>query len=280
MIAHLDTISVTAIFVLFGVIEILAGFYQKWNRKDLAVDLISIAQLALVIKPGIIFMGGLIISSLFPNLVMQFASTPLLIGVFLVLVPGDFMHYWYHRKGHEWQWLWRMHRTHHTSSTMSVMISFRENWQWYVCMPDLWYGAFMTSMGMGEAVVISTLVTGVGNVLNHTSISWDKILYRIPILRYILERLIQLPSTHRAHHAVFGPDGKIPMENFGQFFFIWDTIFGTARFPRGNDPIEYGIPNQPKDNITSQLWWPFFLSKDKNSIYAKRSYKSDSSSTF
>jgi sterol desaturase/sphingolipid hydroxylase (fatty acid hydroxylase superfamily) len=275
MISHLDTVTVTAFFVGLGFLEILAGSFRKWNQKDITIDLISIAQLALVIKPGIIFFGGKITNFLFPNWTMILSSTPHWIGVFVVLIPGDFMHYWYHRKGHEWKWLWRMHRTHHTSSSMSVTISFRENWQWFLLMPDLWYGSVLVSLGLGEAVVISTLITGVGNVLNHTSISWDKFLYRIPIFRDIIERLIQLPSTHRAHHAVFDPEGKIPMENFGQFFFIWDTIFGTARFPRGIDPTAYGIPNHPQDNWTSQLWWPIFKSDQKNSVYSNRSYFRD-----
>ncbi|XDD47633.1 sterol desaturase family protein [Leptospira sp. WS39.C2] len=269
---HLDTITVTAVFIGLGLVEIVLGNFRKWNRKDVTIDLISVTQLAILIKPGIIICGGLITTIFLPSLANSLSSLPIWCGVLIVLIPGDFMHYWYHRKGHEWDWLWRMHRTHHTSTTMSVTMSFRENWQWYLFMPDLWYGAFMVVLGLGDAVVISTLITGVGNVLNHTSISWDKYIYRIPMIRYFLERLIQLPSTHRAHHSVYDPQGKIPMENYGQLFFIWDTIFGTARFPRGNDPKSYGIPNNPNDPWTSQLWWPIFKSNQPDSVYSKRSY--------
>ncbi len=256
MISHLDSILVASLFVLLGIVELamIPRATAGRRRDDWLIDILSVSQFALFIKPGIAVVVGFLLTLVSPAHAGSLSSIPIGLGILLVLVPGDFMHYWYHRKGHEWEWLWRRHRTHHTSPTMGVTVSFRENWQWFALMPDLWYGAALVYLGLGEAVVISTLIVGVHDILIHTAISWDRPLYRWTPLAYFLERLIQLPSTHRAHHAVENPDGEIPNENFGQTFFLWDSMFGTARFPRGVDPKSYGIRNDPQDSWYTQLW--------------------------
>ena len=99
-----------------------------------------------------------------------------------------------------------------------------------------------------------------------------KPLYRFAKLAWFIERFIQLPSTHRAHHAEADPQGQIPLENYAQTLFLWDTLFKTGRFPRGNDPARYGIRNDPKDTWRVQLWWPAVRAKSKDSVYSSRSY--------
>lgn len=273
---HIDAYAVTAVVLFLGSLEILfAGYLRKIRKSDFLIDLISVAQLALILKPLIFLTTALAFGWLLPQHEMAWGSTPLWIGILIILIPGDLMHYLYHRKGHEWPWIWRLHRTHHTATHMSAIMSFRENWQWFVFMPDLWYNAIMTYLGFGEAAIYSTLIVGVHNVLNHTAISWDKPIYRIPILRWILERLIQLPSTHRAHHAELNAAGEPPFENYGQTLFIWDWLFGTGKFPRGRDPQAYGVQNDPQDPWPVQLWWPILRSPKKNSVYARRSYKGE-----
>lgn len=274
LIPHLDTYIVSAVFLGVGALEVLSGAYRNSPRRrdDWLIDFTSIAQFAVLIKPLIVILAAALLGGLFAGQRGALADTPLWLGVLLVFLPSDFLHYWYHRKGHEWNSLWRMHRTHHTTPTMGVTVAFRENWQWFMFMPDLWYSAALAYFGLGDAVIISTLIVGVHNVLIHTNLTWDRPIYRIPALAWLLERLIQLPSTHRAHHAAVNPAGGIPMENFGQTLFLWDTLFGTARFPRGQDPERYGIQNDPLDPWTAQLWWPFKRSPRQDSLYANRRY--------
>ncbi|MEW7859354.1 sterol desaturase family protein [Pseudomonas chlororaphis] len=86
-------------------------------------------------------------------------------------------------------------------------------------------------------------------------------------LAWLLERFVQLPSTHRAHHAELDEYGKPPHHNFGQLLYIWDTLFGTANFTRDHYPKRYGIPNDPGDPWCAQLWWPFCRSRKPDSDY-------------
>lgn len=263
---HLDSIGVTAILIFLGVVEIWMGSYALRRRDDWFIDIISVSQLALFIKPAIVVITSAVMSVLFPHQKDALGNCPIWLGILLVMVPDDFLHYWYHRKGHELKWLWQMHRTHHTAPDMGVAAAFRENWQWYLFMPSLWYSASLIYFGLGTEYIIATLVVGIHNVLVHTNLSWDRPLYRHPSLRYLawfLERLIQLPSTHRTHHAKLTIDGEIPQENYGQFFYIWDWIFHTARFERDRYPASYGISNDPNDPWYVQLWYPLLRVQEK-----------------
>nr|MBP6732534.1 sterol desaturase [Chitinophagales bacterium] len=52
--------------------------------------------------------------------------------------------------------------------------------------------------------------------------------------------------------------------NFGNMLFVWDQLFGTAKFTR-KYPTEFGIENDPKDKWYVMLYYPLAKSKDKNS---------------
>ncbi|HHX6291352.1 sterol desaturase family protein [Pseudomonas nitroreducens] len=268
---HLDTWAVSGLLVLLGSFELLAGRMLNRRQSDeLAVDAISLAQFALLIKPAIIAGAALILAQLAPGAAGQLGSVPLWQAVLLVIIPADFMHYWYHRLGHTVPFMWHMHRTHHTATEMSISVAYRENWRWFLFMPDIWYAGALVYLGLGEAVLIAHLIFGCANVLVHSAFAWDKVLYKwrwlVPFT-WLLERLVQLPSTHRAHHAELDEHGKPPHHNFAQLLFIWDTLFGTANFTHDRYPERYGIPNDPGDPWCVQLWWPFCRSRKADSEY-------------
>lgn len=260
---HQDTIVVTTVLVSFGLIETMTGVYANSKRRkdDWIIDIVSVVQLAVLIKPIIVILSSLAAGFLFPNLTGFLSYLPVWIGVLIIFIPDEFLHYWYHRKGHEWNWLWKIHQTHHTSPDMNIGVSYRENWLWFVLMPNLWYSATMVYFGLGKAYIISTMIIGIIDVATHTNIKWDKFLYKSKFLKpiaWILERLITLPSAHHAHH---GTDKySAPMGNYSTVLILWDVIFKTAYFPR-RYPKKYGIINDPKDKWFYQLWYPITRKK-------------------
>nr|WP_298117894.1 sterol desaturase family protein [uncultured Pseudomonas sp.] len=269
--AHLDTLVVSGLLIVLGALELLAGRMLARRQSDeLIVDVVSLAQFALLIKPTIIACVALLLGFIAPSLAGALAQMPLWLAVLLVILPADFLHYWYHRLGHTLPVMWRMHRTHHTATTMSISVAYRENWRWFLFMPDIWFAGVMLYLGLGEAVLIGHLIFGCANVLVHSAFAWDQALYRkrwLAPLAWVLERLIQLPSTHRAHHAELDEHGKPPHHNFAQLLFIWDTLFGTANFTRDRYPSRYGIPQDPGDPWYAQLWWPLLRSDRPDSDY-------------
>ena len=268
---HLDTYIIAGLFFIFGLLEVLGGLYvnSKKRKDDWIIDIVSIIQLAVIIKPAIILTVGIVAGFLFPN----YANTldlPLWLAVIIVILPDEFLHYWYHRKGHEWTWLWKIHRTHHTTPDMGVGISFRENWLWFVLMPNLWFSAFWIYFGLGEAYIISNLIIGGIDILTHTKVKWDKKLYSNKYLKpvvWLIQRIIVLPATHYGHHG-YGKNG-VPMGNYATLFIFWDVLFGTAKFYNGY-PEKYGIEPDPRDPWHAQLWFPIFKSDKKDSEIGKR----------
>lgn len=269
--AHMDVLVVSGLLIALAALELLAGRLLTRRQPDeLIVDVVSLAQFVLLIKPAIIASAALLLGALMPSQAGALSAMPLWLAVLLVILPADFMHYWYHRLGHTLPVMWRMHRTHHTATAMSISVAYRENWRWFLFMPDIWYAGVMVYLGLGEAVLISHLIFGCANVLVHSAFAWDRVLYRkrwLAPLAWVLERVVQLPSTHRAHHAELDEHGHPPHHNFAQLLFIWDTVFGTARFPRDRYPTRYGIPQDPGDPWYVQLWWPLLRSDKPDSDY-------------
>ncbi len=273
--SHLDTKVVVGVFVLLGLTEALVGVYTRSRRRgdDWAIDLISIGHLAVLVKPTIILSVGAVLDAAFPSARDAWASWPLWLGVPFVMIGDEFLHYWYHRKGHEWSWLWKIHRTHHSTPDLNIVASFRENILWFVLMPNLWYAAALIYFGLGKAYVLSTMVIGVVNVLTHSGLRYDAVLYRTPWLRrvvWIVERVVTLPDTHHAHHGL--GRWSSPMGNYATLFIFWDVLFGTASFPH-HRPERYGIDDDPLDPWYVQLYWPFIKAQDPKSELAPASIR-------
>ncbi len=268
---HLDTWAVSGLLVLLGSFELLAGRMLNRRQSDeLAVDAISLAQFALLIKPAIIAGAALILAQLAPSAAGQLGSLPLWQAVLLVIIPADFMHYWYHRLGHTVPFMWHMHRTHHTATAMSISVAYRENWRWFLFMPDIWYAGALVYLGLGEAVLIAHLIFGCANVLVHSAFAWDKVLYKwrwlVPFT-WLLERLVQLPSTHRAHHAELDEHGQAAPSQLRPVAVHLGHAVRNREFTHDRYPERYGIPNDPGDPWCVQLWWPFCRSRKADSEY-------------
>jgi hypothetical protein len=126
-------------------------------------------------------------------------------------------------------------------------------------------------LGLGVPAVIVKAIKGTITTLAHSSIPWDKPFYKYKVLHpiaWVLERVISTPATHHAHHAATTDDGVGYYKgNFGNMFFLWDIIFGTALISR-QYPKAYGISHYEGDQWYAQLLWPIFKSKVEGSELA------------
>ena len=253
------TLLVVSVFLGLMLLEFLLGRYERQSRKDWIIDVVSAAQLALLLKPAAIFAAVWLASTLWPSGHGRLADLPTWLAFLLVFLPDDFMHYWYHRLAHEHEWMWPMHRTHHTARRYQVTVAFRENWTWLFFMPGFWWMGLMIHVGLGYMVVLSALVIGLHNVILHYGFTWDRRLYQHsvagPVIR-VIERIINTPSLHRGHHGL-GQNG-VPLGNYGQTLFVWDQLFGTATFLNERMPERYGIISEDHSSWSQQLWWPLF----------------------
>ena len=88
-----------------------------------------------------------------------------------------------------------------------------------------------------------------------------------------LEWFFVTPSAHRVHH---GTNTEYLDKNYGNFFIIWDRIFGT--YAEEKEPVTYGLINNVKTSnplkITVFSWVSFIedFKKSKTTIDKIRSF--------
>lgn len=140
----------------------------------------------------------------------------------------DFLVYWYHRGGHEINFLWASHVTHHQCDEYNFTVAFRNH-----ILPNIFRGVWLGILPIigfsAEMIIICLTVSGLWQFLLHTT--------AIGKLGY-LEYIISTPSSHRVHH---GSNEQYLDKNYGGFFIVWDKLFGT--FAKEIEPVKYGITN-------------------------------------
>lgn len=262
-------------FLVFfiGVLEFSFGLYKgKWPKNERFVDIACFTLPRLVIRPFVAYYGLKFLPLVLPDLKNTFEWVPFFWGCIIIAVADDLTQYWYHRLHHEIPWLWRFHRTHHSASYMGMAMASRQNAIYTLFFSQTYLTTALVYLGLGIPTVVVKGIKGAITTLAHSSIPWDKPFYKYKILHplaWVLERTISTPATHHAHHAATTDDGiGYYKGNFGNMFFLWDIIFGTALITR-KYPKAYGISHYEGDQWYAQLLWPIFKSKVVGSELAK-----------
>jgi sterol desaturase/sphingolipid hydroxylase (fatty acid hydroxylase superfamily) len=246
-------------FIVMYLVEVLAGKMKNAARpkRDAIFTLFGMFGQSMV--PGVIIgtLAGMAMLALFPAQSGSFAGSSLWLTAFILFAAMEFFHYVIHRYAHEWRWMWKLHRTHHSGMDMNVGLLYRYNIFWLFLLPQPWFGAFALYTGMYEAYAIAIFATYSVNVLTHTAFRWDLYLrakapWSEP-LWWLIERVITLPDTHHAHHA-YGK-GAHPNGNYAVSLFIYDVIFGTAKIPNQRQS-KFGLPISPRLHWAEEMFWP------------------------
>jgi len=265
-----DTILVVSFMLLMGFLEYIGGLYHnsKRTKDDWWIEILSLLHASVIAKPLIVFLSISIMTLLFPGWKGIASGLSLWMTFPIVILIDDFIQYWYHRKAHEWKWLWNFHRPHHSTPEMGVLVTFRENIFYILILPNLWWLGAATYLGMAPAVILGVTVKYFIIVGAHSDFRWDQWLYKynwLHPLAWVTERTISTPATHFAHHGKTAKDGiSNPTGNFSNMFFFWDLLFGTAIITR-QYPKEFGIENDPKDHWLPHLYWPLIKSNKPGS---------------
>jgi sterol desaturase/sphingolipid hydroxylase (fatty acid hydroxylase superfamily) len=264
--------GLTLLVVALGIVEFSLGLYQgRWTRTEKSIDIACFAASYVVLRPFFTYVTLRILPLVLPGLKNRFTWVPFFWGVFIICVADDLTQYWYHRLHHQVPWLWRFHRTHHSAAYMGMAMASRQNVIYTIFFSQIYLTAALVYIGLSGPALIVLAAKGVITTLAHSSIPWDKPFYKYKALHpiaWVLERLISTPATHHAHHADSTDDGiGYYKGNFGNMFFLWDVIFGTAHISR-EYPKSYGISHYQGDQWYAQLLWPIFKSKVEGSELA------------
>lgn len=270
---QLQNILIVCVMLGFAGMEYVTRRYKDTVRAtgdDTKLELFMFLSLLAVAQPLAILTTGLLGAWLAPEMKDGLAHLPWWSMVAILLVGDDLTQYWWHRVSHSPR-LWALHRAHHTAQYMSIRMTYRNNFFYYLMMPGLWIGGALIYLGFAKVYAAYIVVKLVVILGAHSAWRWDEPLYRIRALRplmWVVERTISTPATHWAHHALTNADGIGNYKgNFGNLLFIWDVLFGTAHITR-RYPAQVGLQDDlvhGQERWQHQMFFPLLQSKREQS---------------
>jgi len=273
MTPQLQNILVLCIIAGFIVMELATRRYQATvtaTADDTKLELFMFLSLIAICQPVALLSTNALGNWLAPGYRDALAHLPWWGMVAILLVGDDLTQYLWHRASHS-ALLWPLHRAHHTAQYMSIRITYRNNFFYYLMMPGLWIAGALTYLGFGPVYAAYVVVKLLVIMGAHCAWRWDEPLYRIRALRplmWLVERTISTPATHWAHHALTNADGIGHYKgNFGNLLFVWDMLFGTAHFSR-RYPARVGLQDDlvhGQERWYHQMFYPLLQSSRTNS---------------
>lgn len=267
--AQVQNALVACLLVGFATMEYATRRYKDTvtaTSNDTKLELLMFLSLVAITQPLAILVTAKLGAWLAPGWKDALADLPWWGMVGILLVADDMTQYGWHRLSHS-PLLWPLHRAHHSAQYMSIRITFRNNFFYYLMMPGLWIAGGLLYLGFGGMVYAGYIVAKLLVILGaHCAWRWDEPLYRIRALRplmWVLERTVSTPATHWAHHAITNDDGIGHYKgNFGNMLFIWDMLFGSAHITR-KYPAQVGLIDDRlfgQERWYHQMFYPLFQS--------------------
>jgi len=253
---------ILAALLAIVLIEIAFGrFMQKEHTKlrDVFIEIFSTANVFFLTVPLTVAVAASLAAFMLPNHAGALSHLPAWIMFLMLMVGEDMLQYWWHRANHKFPILYNLHRVHHDADYLNIRITFRNNLFYYLPMPSIWSSAVLVYLGLGPVYAVYIVAKYLVIMGAHSSVHWDEPLYKIkwlsPVM-WVVERVISTPATHSAHHGRHKEDGVTNYKgNFGNFFFLWDVIFSTAKITR-KFPKEYGVENLNDISGAQLMFWP------------------------
>jgi sterol desaturase/sphingolipid hydroxylase (fatty acid hydroxylase superfamily) len=257
------------------------------TANDTKLELLMFISLLAVAQPLALLATDQLCAWLAPAARGAWTSLPWWAMTAILLVGDDLTQYAWHRASHT-SLLWPLHRAHHTAQYMSIRITYRNNFFYYLMMPGLWIGGVLIYLGFGPVYAAYIVVKLLVILGAHCAWRWDEPLYRVRALRplmWLVQRTISTPATHWAHHALTNADGIGHYKgNFGNLLFVWDMLFGSAHITR-RYPAQVGLQDDlvhGQEHWSRQMFYPLLQSSRANSAlrsggraYAEAETRSD-----
>lgn len=176
------------------------------------------------------------------------SKLPFAVQAILMLVIGDFLGYWTHRKFHGRR-LWLFHAVHHSSTTLDWLSALRAH-PLNEVISRLVLTLPLLALGFAPAAAASIApIFALFAILLHANLDWDW---------GPLRAVVASPRFHRWHHTC-EDEGRD--KNFAGLFPVWDILFGTYYMPDDKRPERFGSDTPVPDGLLAQLIFPFRRSR-------------------
>jgi len=186
----------------------------------------------------------------------------------LKLIAGvalfDFVTYWFHRAEHVTPLLWRLHRVHHSDTSMDASTNFRNH---PIELIIYFGGSNIIAAGIFGLDLISLglyfLVVTPFVFLEHSNLRFPGWIDKTFGL------VFTTPNLHKVHHD---QDQYYTDSNFSDIFILWDRLFGTFKY-KSTSQIKFGL-KEFDDNKKQTFWYlmrsPFIKVRRINSSELKK----------
>ncbi|MBA3594142.1 MAG: sterol desaturase family protein [Polaromonas sp.] len=210
--------------------------HAPWNapRGDRLTDWLSFGLLAGVVQPLLKWLSPLAVIALYgwiePGAGWFAAPLPFLVQVLLVTLLAELGKYWVHRWHHTQTALWWLHALHHGSERLYSINNFRVHPLEYALKHSLSMLPLML-LGVPADVLLGYIaLTQPVQMLQHVN---------LPLRHGWLNYVFSTNELHRWHHSTRPEEGN---SNYGSALMVWDLVFGTFHYPRGNTgPASIGL---------------------------------------
>lgn len=162
--------------------------------------------------------------------VVSFASMHPWLQYLLMFLLVDLLSYLGHVLLHRVDWLWALHRVHHSARQLDTLNAVRQHWAEKLYYDFLVYVPLaLIGFGVEQAAVVRLISLGFCT-FTHSNI-------KVPLgpLRYVFNN----PQLHLWHHARVIPHNR--NVNYGSALSMWDYLFRTSYLPDDRAELELGF---------------------------------------
>lgn len=233
-------LTVAAALACVALLERRLPFHAAWSRghRDSKCDAIHAAVNLLVL----LAVHGVVaaLAPLWSTGTWWPDQWPLWAQALVVGAVLDLSLYSVHWLSHRVAWLWRFHAIHHSSERLYWLNGERRH---------PLHAGMMAAPGLLAVFLMGAPALAIGAWLGllavHLAFQHSNLDYRVGPLRFV----IGAAEVHRWHHKREYEDAQV---NYGEFWMLWDHLFGTFRLPKhqlgANEvglretgfPMEYG----------------------------------------
>ena len=148
-------------------------------------------------------------------------SLPLWIQFLVYLLFFDLFQYVVHVMSHRYEWLWRIHVTHHADEDIDSTTSFRHHPLEFCLECSMRIIALIVTGVSIEALILYDILLTCHTFFAHSNL-------RVPAwFDTWMRRALVTPDFHRVHHSVVRKQAD---SNYGFLLTFWDQVFGTHRY--------------------------------------------------
>jgi sterol desaturase/sphingolipid hydroxylase (fatty acid hydroxylase superfamily) len=181
------------------------------------------------------------------------------VKVILGIAAFDLMSYWFHRLSHKLPPLWKLHRVHHSDTTMDCSTFFRHHpLEIFVSGVSAILAAAIFGLDL-KTLEVFLVITISFMIVQHANISFPH------WVDVIFGKIFITPTLHKVHHS---QAREYTDSNYADIFVFWDVLFGTYKY-LPLQKIKYGLPEFDEEKKQS-FWYLLKSPFIKNKIFGEK----------